>query len=130
MRKTKYAGAKDVHQFACKWLDRFRDPNVNYIELVDEPGMADDCFSLGFEMDCGNAFSEKYAVAFDDSRALSKIIKEVTNIPLLGSAVFSKWRYFNHWTYSGAEILEPENREWFIITLSRLRELSEETDKL
>ena len=92
--------------------------------------MADDCFSLGFEMDCGKAFSEKYPAAFNDSQALSKIVNEITDIPLLGSAIFSQWRYFNHWAYSGDEILAPNNREWFIIALSRLKELTEETDKL
>ena len=59
--------------------------------------MADDCSALGFEMDCGHAFSEKYGNAANDSEALDKIIDSVDNIPLLGSAIYSQWRYFNHW---------------------------------
>ena len=50
----------------------------------------------------------------------------MTDIPLLGSAIYSQWRYFNHWAYTGAEILEPENRAWFILALSRLALLSGE----
>ncbi len=52
------ADMKQIHDFAVKWCDRFRDQNINYIELVDHY-MADDCAALGFEMDCGHAFSEK-----------------------------------------------------------------------
>ena len=50
----------------------------------------------------------------------------MTDIPLLGSAIYSQWRYFNHWAYTGAEILEPKNRAWFILALSRLALLSGE----
>ena len=100
---------KQIHEFAVKWCDKFRDRKINYIELVDHY-MADDCSALGFEMDCGHAFSEEYGNAANDSEALDKIIDSVDNIPLLGSAIYSQWRYFNHWAYSGAEILEPQNR--------------------
>jgi len=33
---------KQIHEFAVKWRDKFRDQNINYIELVDH-FMADDC---------------------------------------------------------------------------------------
>ena len=45
---------KQVHDFAAKWIDKFRDQEINYIELVDH-NMADDCAALGFQMDCGHA---------------------------------------------------------------------------
>ena len=45
---------KQIHDFAVKWCDKFRDQNINYIDLVDH-FMADDCAALGFEMDCGHA---------------------------------------------------------------------------
>ena len=45
---------KQVHDFATKWIDKFRDQEINYIELVDH-NMADDCAALGFQMDCGHA---------------------------------------------------------------------------
>lgn len=117
------AEMKQIHDFAIKWCDKFRDQKINYLELVDH-FMADDCAALGFEMDCGHAFSEKYGNAANNHEALDRIIDEVTDIPLLGSAIYSQWRYFNHWAYSGAEILEPENRAWFILALSRLALLS------
>lgn len=115
---------KQIHEFAVKWLDKFSDEAIDYIELVDHY-MADDCETLGFKMDCGDAFSEKYGKAVHDSEALEQIIAEVTDIPLLGSAVYSQWRYFNHWAYCAEAILEPENRAWFTIALSRMGELAE-----
>ena len=116
---------KQVHDFAIKWIDKFRDQNINYVELVDHY-MADDCAALGFQMDCGHAFSEKYGNAASKSDELDKIIDDVTDIDLLGSAIYSQWRYFNHWAYDAASILEPENRSWFILALSRLAILSGE----
>ncbi len=117
-------GAEAIKQFATKWLDRFNDPDVQYIELVDH-WMADECRSLGFVMDCGQAFCKDYQVAFNDCDALNNVIGRITDVSLLGSAIFSKWRYYNHWAYSGSEILEPENRKWFILALERLKTLSE-----
>ena len=118
------ADMKHIHEFAVKWYDKFRDKKINYIELIDHY-MADDCEALGFVMDCGHAFSEKYGKAANDFEALERIISEITDIPLLGSAIYSQWRYFNHWAYSGEEILEPQNCAWFTIALSRLGELAD-----
>lgn len=77
--------------------------------------MADDCAALGFEMDCGHAFSERYGQAANNHEALDRIIDDVTDIPLLGSAIYSQWRYFNHWVYDDTAILEHQNRAWFIL---------------
>ena len=113
------ADMNQIHEFAVRWCEKFKDPETDYIELVDHY-MADDCEALGFIMDCGHAFSEKYGSAAGNSNELAKIIDEVDDIPLLGSAIYSQWRYFNHWADSGEEILEPRNREWFILALNRL----------
>ena len=116
---------KQVYDFAIKWEDKFRNQNINYVELVDH-FMADDCERLHFEMDCGNAFEEVYGNAFNNFEKLYEIKDEITDIKLLGSAIYSKWRYFNHWAYDAAEILKTENRSWFIIALCRLSKLAGE----
>ena len=67
---------KQIHDFAVKWCDKFRDQNINYIDLVDH-FMADDCAALGFEMDCGHAFSERYGQAANNHEALNRIIDDV-----------------------------------------------------
>lgn len=108
-----------TYAFAVEWLNKFQNPNINYLEIVDGT-MGDECSDLGFEMDCGNAFSEKYGQAVNDCDALEKIIDVVDDVNLLGSAIFSQWRYFNHWAYSGTEVLEPNNRKWFVLALNRL----------
>lgn len=69
---------KQIHDFAVKWCDKFRDQNINYIELVDH-WMADDCAALGFEMDYGHAFSERYGQAANNHEALDSIIDDVTD---------------------------------------------------
>lgn len=117
------ADEKLICSFANKWLEKFEDRNISYLEIIDGT-MGDECKTLGFEMDCGRAFTEKYGDAINNHNALCKMTKDITDIYLLGSAIFSKWRYFNHWAYSGAEILEPQNREWFLIALNRLHLLS------
>lgn len=119
------ADMNQIHDFAVKWIDKFRNQKINYIELVDHY-MADDCSALGFEMDCGHAFECAYGKATCNCEQLDKIIDDVTDIPLLGSAIYSQWRYFNHWAYDGAEILKPKNRAWFIVALSRLALLTGE----
>lgn len=85
----------DYHSFAQMWLDKFKNPGINYLDLVDH-FMADDCSSLGFEMDCGHAFGEKYGKAASSVKELKRIIDSVNEIMLPGSAIYSQWRYFNH----------------------------------
>ena len=123
------AELKQIHEFACKWIEKFSDPNIKYIELVGH-WMADDCRALGFIMDCGQAFSKRYGNAWGDPIILGKIIDEITDISLLGSAVFSQWRYFNHWAYSTKDIMLPENKAWFLIALERIKTLSEEMNAM
>ena len=114
-----------VYQFAVKWRSKFKDQTINYLELV-ERYMADDCAALGFKMDCGHAFEQQYGAAVYDSIELNNVIDSISDIPLLGSAIYSRWRYFNHWAYDSAEILEQKNRTWFILALSRLAVLAGE----
>lgn len=111
------ADLKQIHDFAIKWMEKFREPNIDYIELVDHY-LADDCTALGFEMDCGQSFCKRYGHNPD--------MNYVDDIQVLGSAIYSQWRYFNHWAYDAEEILEPENRSWFITALNRLAVLSGE----
>lgn len=114
---------KKIYAFASKWLNNFTNTKLNYTTFV-EVDMGEECKHLGFIMDCGERFKAKYGDAFNDSEALGKIINEISDIELLGSAIFSQWRYFNHWAYTGAEILKENNRNWFIIALSRLQRLA------
>lgn len=77
-----------IQAFCDNWIAKFTDESTNYLELI-ERHMGDECAALGFEMDCGHAFTEQYGEAATNIHALEKIISQVDNIPLLGSAIFS-----------------------------------------
>lgn len=98
---------KQIHDFAVKWCDKFCDQNINYIDLVDH-FMADDCAALGFEMDCGHAFSERNGQEANNYEALNRIIDDVTDIPLLGSAIYYQLIYFNHWGMTQQKYWNPK----------------------
>lgn len=105
---------------------KFANPETKPFELLDDETFPNDCFDFGFKMDCGEAFIERYSDgAFREVKELQKIVAEIDDIDLLGSAVFSQWRYFNHWAYSPDEINEPNVRAWFVCALSRLMALTQ-----
>ena len=76
---------------------------------------------------CGNAFEDAFpdTNAFNDYKALDKIIEQVQDVSLLGSAIFSKWRYITHWSF-GEQLLSAQNRPWFILAFGRLVALTSE----
>lgn len=108
-----------TYEFAIRWIEKFKKENIDFLELVDH-FIADEFEKLGFKMDCGDAFGKQYGKAVYDNRELVRIIDSIDDINLLGSAIYSRWRYFNHWAFDAAEILNPQNRDWFITALERL----------
>ena len=53
-------------------------------------------------MDCGEAFERTYpGIHLGDADELQGVINTIDDINLLGSAVFSRWRYYNHWAMGG-----------------------------
>lgn len=116
------ATLKQVHDFAIKWLEKFQDQNINFIDLLDHQ-MADDCEALGFKMDYGDAFVKKYGYAFYNVKKLNKIIDKVDDIDLLASAIYSRWSFYQL-PNKKEEILESHNRSWFITALMGLEKLT------
>lgn len=109
-----------VYKFAEKWHKKFQDEKANYAEFV-EATMGEELRKLDFEMDAGKSFIETYGEhAFDDENMIGR----VEDLELLGAAIYSNWRYFNHWAYSGAEILEQKNRSWFLLALEKMKMLA------
>lgn len=116
---------EEIYAFAYQYFNLYRDPKVQE-RHVDE-GFADKCFALGFEMDCGKSFCEKYPKAFHDYEELNKIIEEIDDPKFLGTAIFSQWRYITHWS-DGSSLLDDEHRKWFIIAFGRLVSITCSTD--
>ncbi|MEA5135579.1 MAG: hypothetical protein VB035_05510 [Candidatus Fimivivens sp.] len=122
--------SKMMNEFAVEWFGKFRDMKTTGYDLAEDPAFADACFSFDFKMDCGEVFITSYSPeTFNDYRELDKMIDCVDDISLLGSAIFSRWRYFNHWAYDPNEIAEVGNRAWFISALSRLERLTASSDE-
>ncbi len=113
---------EQIHSFAVKYRQLFAKTDVRERELQE--GFAEKCRALNFEMDSGTAFIEKHSKeAFYDSENLMRIVKEIRDIDILGSGIFSKWRYVTHWT--SEDLTSEENRAWFHAALTRLSELTE-----
>ena len=112
-----------VNSFALKWLARFQDSAATERSVID--GFAEDCFALDFKMDCGQAFDETFPSASHSVRELEAVIDQIDDIPLLGSGIFSRWRYVTHWDQY-ANLLDDSYRPWFIVALTRLAKISEE----
>lgn len=83
---------------------------------------SDDCRALGFEMDCGEAFEDAYPRCFRSAEVTERVISRCEDVSLLGSALHSGWRYYNHWNSFGG--FEPDERAWFGVLLRRLAELA------
>ena len=118
-----YINTQSIHRFAQKWLSFFSETAPDS-SIFDSCRFADECEACGFEMDCGKSFERKYPEkrAFTTATGLSEIIHEIDDILLLGSAIFSQWRYYTHWAMSGLDNF----KEWFLIAFTRLLELSEQ----
>ncbi len=118
------ASKKDIHDFAIRWLEKYHNPSSTEQDV--ENGFGDQCRSLGFEMDGGKAIKEAYPKSdpLSDTAALQSIINMITDVSILGSAIFSNWRFITHWGETG--LLTPDSRAWFICALSRLAELTAE----
>ena len=107
-----------LSDFITKWQPIL----TTWTGAVEDPQFAEDCRALGFEMDCGNSFSEAYPDK-DVFRAhiLREIIESIDDNKLLGTAIFSHWRYLTHWHNAP---LPDDTIEWFSIAFDRLRVLS------
>ena len=103
---------KRVHSFAARALKQIDAHNKNFYDWGDE------FEKLGFDMDFGNEFCKVYPLALESSSELEKIIDKVSDIALLGSAIYSKWRYAVYWQL--VIDVSEDDRAWFKIALEHL----------
>lgn len=112
--------------FAQKYLDFFERTTAGdrvMYPFFDDSRFPNECWSLGFEMDCGHSFIKAYGEeAWQSVDGLRRIVDSINDVKVLGSAIFSQWRYFNHWAGCGPG---EEDLEWFTVMFRRLRQLSE-----
>lgn len=109
-----------IKSFCNEWIKKFSDKNISHYQLIEDSTFPNYCFSFGWNVDNGESFMQHYnCCSYEDAL---KHLPRVTEVKLLGSLLFSYWRYFNHWAYSSDEILC--HKEWFIKVLTRLEEIA------
>ena len=128
VQKARFADKQEINRFARKWLELFSSPRTPEPDLAENTPFGEECFALGFTMDCGKSFEFEYpelfrsrdpdANPFANADSLRRMIDRVNDAELLGAAIFSQWRYFNHWANA------PIDREWFVVAFTRLVELT------
>ena len=115
----------DIREFAVFWANMYANhKKIDFYYFKEGVAMGQGLRSLGFVMDSG----ESYLRAFPDSvfpSTIENLRKDLPDmdLPLLGSLIYSQWRYWNHW--SDYRAMEEEDYEWFVVALKRLRELAE-----
>ncbi|MBO4531754.1 MAG: hypothetical protein J5767_14075 [Paludibacteraceae bacterium] len=115
------ASKKDIINFAQKYIDffekKFGSDKSKYWFFGDDY-FAKDCEALGFEMDCGQAFIAVDKDSWPTSSVLKDNLDKFTDINIIGSGLYSKWRAFNHW---GSPLEAKEDtKQWYLILLRRL----------
>ncbi len=120
---------KQLHAFALKWLRKFGDENSSPEELAG-PELGAECAAMGFQTSVGHTFSAVYGQAGWNCMELENVVDGITDIPLLGSAVYARWKHFTPRPGLRRRITEPENRAWFMLALDRLAVLSDENQNI
>lgn len=116
-----YEGKKAIYLFTEKWIKILSSDHPQ--ELNFESQFGDECAELGFQMDGGTEFNKQYPMCFDiHDHNLHEHINEIQDIDLIGSALFSQWRYLTHW--AGMYTLDQDTCDWCLIALKRLKELT------
>ncbi len=114
----------DLLTFVDKWSTRFFDASV-----FQNPAFPDDCWAAGFKMDCGHSLIDAVSsedALFNDLGAFKRAIAKVDDPMIVGNAIFSQWRYFNHWACSAPT---PEDMRWFELAFARLAELAADQNR-
>ena len=120
-RRRKLADNATINAFARKWRTKVFEHSCREIENC---AFGDECVSMGFDMDCGESFKRAFPdIDFRDVDAFEKVVAGIDDILLLGTAIFSYWRWFTHWN-EFHEICGDEPRKWFLLAFDRLIEIT------
>ena len=117
----------NIQDFCDKYIDFFeneflktRESQYKFFDSMEFPN---ECWNLGFEMDCGRSFDEAYGPDGWDIEKLESKLPSMNDIKIIGSGIFSNWRYFNHWSFGHAE---EKDKKWFLTLFKHLKELTKE----
>ena len=85
---------RDVARFARELRERIEGQGAAALDRFD---WADRFWGLGFRMDCGHSYEERYGLALHDARGLRRELARIDDVQTLGDACFSQCRYITHW---------------------------------
>lgn len=123
-RQRKLADNATINAFARKWRSKVFERSRREIE---NGAFGDECVSMGFDMDCGESFKRAFPeIDFRDVDGFEKVVAGIDDIFLLGTAIFSYWRWFTHWN-EFHDICGDEPRKWFLAAFGRLMEITKES---
>lgn len=116
-----YEGKKAIHLFAKKWLKELSgNPQI---DNAFEDAFGNECAGLGFQMDSGEEFTRQYPECGPaHNNVTEQTVENITDIDLLGSAVYSFWRFKTHWDYSYH--LSPDDCSWIKLILEQMMTLT------
>lgn len=123
IKRVPLADNQKIRRFALVWKQMYMNhKTIPFSFFEDQAFIGDGLADLGFEMDCGKSLEMAFPGinAFQDNTALERIVEQL-DLQTLGNAIFSQWRYWNHWSMSP---MEEENFQWFVIAFARLAELT------
>ena len=123
IKQAPLADNKRIRAFALVWEQMYRNhANIPFGFFEDMDFIGKGLADLGFVMDCGESMKRAFpgVDVFKDNEAFKRIMDQV-DLQTLGNAIFSQWRYWNHWSMGR---MEESDFEWFVIAYSRLAELA------
>ena len=112
---------RDVARFARELREGIEGRGAAALDRLD---WAERFRGLGFRMDCGHSYEERYGIALHDVRGLRNELSRIDDVQTLGDACFSQCRYITHWAMGPCDDLV----EWLGVALARLEELAGELD--
>lgn len=113
-----------IRRFALIWQQMYQNHAfIPYNFFDDIEFLAEGLSDLGFVMDCGESMKELFPdLNIGELEEWKMILPRVNDIQILGNAIYSHWRYWNHWSMSP---MQEDDYQWFVIAFSRLAELAE-----
>lgn len=119
---------RDAETFVEQWgtlLDEIDadETHAKVYDFIESERFVEDCRNLGFEMDCFESFTKhcNHDSENTSGNSYKELITVCSDYHVLGNAIFSQWRYYNHW----ADDVKAEfDAEWFRLAFKRLLELS------
>lgn len=123
----------ETDEFVKCW-DAFMDMVISdkkgekILDFICYGCFAEDCEVLGFNMDCFESFNKKYGNDFFNKygdEKLERVFSLIDDYQILGNAIYSQWRYYNHWAY---DPIAEFDANWFKAAFKRLKELWEKQE--